>query len=143
MTDSPRPDIRLGAVALDCSDPPALAEFYRRLTGRSVAYSSADFVALGATALAGNAEELAALGDTAVWLTLHRVADHSPPSWPEPGVPKQIHLDFATPDLDAAESFAVSIGAEKTAEQPSPEQWRVFRDPAGHPFCLSADFPDR
>jgi catechol 2,3-dioxygenase-like lactoylglutathione lyase family enzyme len=138
-----RPEIRLGAIALDCADPAALAEFYRRLTGWSIAYSSEDFVALGTAPLAGNADELTALGNAALWLTIHRVPDHSPPTWPGAAVPKQIHLDFVAEDLDAAESFALGIGAEKAFEQPFPDQWRVLRDPAGHPFCLSANFPER
>ena len=28
------------------------------------------------------------------------------------------------------------LGAVKTDDQPMPQSWRVFLDPAGHPFCL-------
>ena len=30
----------------------------------------------------------------------------------------------------------VAIGARKTDAQPEPDEFRVFLDPAGHPFCL-------
>ena len=50
----------------------------------------------------------------------------------------QFHLDFKVDDLDASEQAALALGATKTAEQPSPENFRVFLDPVGHPFCLCA-----
>jgi hypothetical protein len=31
---------------------------------------------------------------------------------------------------------SVVLGATKSPEQPSPAEYRVFLDPAGHPFCL-------
>jgi hypothetical protein len=30
----------------------------------------------------------------------------------------------------------LAIGAVKAERQPKPDRWRVFLDPAGHPFCL-------
>ncbi len=39
------------------------------------------------------------------------------------------------PDLDAAEAQVLEIGARKHEHQPG-ETFRVFTDPAGHPFCL-------
>jgi hypothetical protein len=39
-------------------------------------------------------------------------------------------------DLDFAERAVMTLGARKTETQPAPEEWRVFLDPAGHPFCL-------
>ena len=65
-----------------------------------------------------------------------RVADYLPPTWPDPAVPKQLHLDLAVSDLDAAEAEAVRLGARRADEQLQPTQWRVMLDPAGHPFCL-------
>lgn len=132
-----RPTVRLGAVAIDCGDPPALGAFYSELTGRPIAYSSPDFLALGDTELPA---DFLGQGASQPWLTLHRVPDHRVPSWPEPGTPKQIHLDFVVADLDAAEAFAIDIGARKAGTQPQPDNWRVLIDPAGHPFCLSANF---
>ena len=48
----------------------------------------------------------------------------------------QSHLDFHVGDLDAAERAALALGARKFDDQPSPENFRVFADPVGHPFCL-------
>ena len=65
------------------------------------------------------------------------------PHAPEPvrparpdGTAQQAHLDFDVPDLDAAERQILAIGATKAETQPQPEDWRVYLDPAGHPFCL-------
>jgi hypothetical protein len=44
-------------------------------------------------------------------------------------------LDLSVEDLDAAEERVLALGAVKPDFQPG-ETWRVFADPAGHPFCL-------
>ena len=49
--------------------------------------------------------------------------------------PQQIHLDLEVDDLDAGEAAVVALGARKHEVQPG-ETFRVFLDPAGHPFCL-------
>jgi len=45
----------------------------------------------------------------------------------------QQHLDFLVDDLGAACALAEDAGAEPVGGH---EIVRVFRDPAGHPFCL-------
>ena len=45
-------------------------------------------------------------------------------------------LDFDVDDLDVGERAVLAIGARKSPTQPRPDGWRVFLDPAGHPFCL-------
>jgi hypothetical protein len=117
--------LRLAAVSLDCADPVALAEFYARLTGFEITYSSDDFAAL-----AGE-----------IYLTTQRVEGYRPPTWPESERAKQIHLDFATDDLDGAQQIAVGLGATVADDQPRPDDWRVLIDPAGHPFCLTTLIP--
>jgi hypothetical protein len=52
----------------------------------------------------------------------------------------QMHLDFGVDDLDAAEARVLAAGATKYDFQPN-EHCRVYADPAGHPFCLSAGSP--
>jgi hypothetical protein len=47
-----------------------------------------------------------------------------------------MHLDLSVPDLDAGEMAVLQVGAVKHAHQPAPDEFRVFLDPAGHPFCL-------
>ena len=50
-----------------------------------------------------------------------------------------MHLDFTVPDLDEGERAVLALGAVKHEHQPSPDAFRVFLDPAGHPFCLVHD----
>ena len=68
-------------------------------------------------------------------LAFQRVADHRPPEWPGAEHPQQLHLDLEVDDLDAGEAAVVALGARKHEVQPG-ETFRVFLDPAGHPFCL-------
>ncbi|KUJ35921.1 VOC family protein [Streptomyces sp. NPDC093228] len=115
-------------VVLDCSEPTELAEFYRALLGGAV-----------------NQEDRRwALGDG--WATLHtpsglvlafqRVADYLPPRWPDATRPQQFHLDLGVADLDRAEEQALASGATVLDVGSGGRSWRVYADPAGHPFCL-------
>jgi len=47
-----------------------------------------------------------------------------------------MQLDFDVANLDEGEAEALAMGAVKADDQPKPQFWRVFLDPAGHPFCL-------
>ncbi len=55
-----------------------------------------------------------------------------------PGCAQQVHLDVMVDDLDAAEHAVLDLGAIKHEHQPG-ETFRVFLDPAGHPFCLCSE----
>jgi hypothetical protein len=46
-----------------------------------------------------------------------------------------MHFDVVVDNLDKAEEEVLAIGASKADHQPG-ETFRVFLDPAGHPFCL-------
>ncbi len=118
---------RLGSVAFDCADPLALGTFWAELIGGEVAFTSDEFVAVKTDRC---------------WLAAIRVPDYEPPTWPGGDLPKQMHLDLAVDDLDAAEAEAIRLGARRTETQPTPERWRVLLDPAGHPFCLSIQIPE-
>jgi len=106
---------------MDCADPPALARFWCDVLGGSITNSNEKFVSVKTP-------------DT--MLTMIRVPDYRPPSWPDNAVPTQIHLDLVVDDLDAAVTEAVRLGARVAAEQHAPEKCRVLLDPAGHPFCV-------
>ena len=49
-----------------------------------------------------------------------------------------MHLDVMVEDLDTAEAAVLELGATKHDHQPG-TTFRVFLDPAGHPFCLCVD----
>ena len=114
---------KLYGVTLDCSDPAKLAEFYSQLTGLKVSYSTDEFAGLD--------------GDGGPAVGFQKVADFQAPQWPGQDRPQQFHLDFSVEDLDAAEEWVLGLGAVRADEQPG-QNWRVYLDPAGHPFCLAA-----
>jgi hypothetical protein len=70
--------------------------------------------------------------------------DHVPPQWPH-GNPQQIHLDLWVDDLAAAHDEVMTLGA--TLLQPAlddeqaPDEFQVYADPAGPPFCLCRPKP--
>jgi catechol 2,3-dioxygenase-like lactoylglutathione lyase family enzyme len=69
-------------------------------------------------------------------LAFQLAPDHQPPEWPDADRPQQAHLDFDVDDLDVGEAAVIAVGARKADVQPEPNAFRVFLDPAGHPFCL-------
>ena len=114
---------RLSIIALDCPDPEALARFYAELSGWDMDRVTPDWVQL--------------CSDIGVTLAFQLAADYRPPTWPADETPQQLHLDFDVADLDEGEARVLALGAAKCAHQPSPEgDFRVYLDPAGHPFCL-------
>jgi hypothetical protein len=46
-----------------------------------------------------------------------------------------MHLDLVVADLDEGEAAVLARGATLAEVQPD-TTFRVFLDPAGHPFCL-------
>lgn len=122
-------------TVLDCTDPRALAEFYRQLLGYS--YRPGDEPSEG--------EDvdwlvlLKASGERA--LAFQQVDELPETTWPEPDVPQQMHLDLTVPHAAALEvqhERALSLGArlvfDRTDEPEEP--LRVYADPAGHRFCI-------
>ncbi|MGW9430436.1 VOC family protein [Streptomyces decoyicus] len=118
------PKLKLTAITLDCPDPRALAAFYREATEYALAPgSNGDFAGL--------------VGEDGLVIGFQRVDGHQSPRWPDQAAPQQFHLDFAADDLDEAEALLLKLGAVKPEHQPGGDRWRVFTDPAGHPFCLT------
>ncbi len=68
---------------------------------------------------------------------------HVPPQWPD-GNPQQIHLDFHVTDPVAAHEQALELGARllQDGDLTADEGFRVYADPAGHPFCIGWGQPD-
>ncbi len=120
----PKP-IRLGSVVLDCSDPASLAEFYRGLLGGKVG------------ALGAGTAELRVHGQL---LSFRGVADYEYPKWPD-SHPEYVRLDLAVREFAASHTLVTSMGAVPLdpVEAPAPgydRPYRVYADPAGHPFSL-------
>lgn len=114
---------RFPNFVIDCPDPGALATFYGALLDWKTEIS-ADWAEIRAEN--GNC------------VCFQPVADYTPPQWPGQQVPQQMHLDVIVDDLDDAEAAVLELGATKHEHQPG-TTFRVFLDPAGHPFCLCVD----
>jgi catechol 2,3-dioxygenase-like lactoylglutathione lyase family enzyme len=118
MSDS----IRLSSVAINCPNAAELAAFYADITGGQITFADPAW---------------ATVNGPGGRIDFQTVADHTPPTWPEPISPIQMHLDFYVDDLAATEARVLAAGATKYDVQPNPDHCCVFADPAGHPFCLS------
>jgi catechol-2,3-dioxygenase len=119
---------RMRAVVLDCPDPRALADFYRQLVGGEITYADDDWVNLrdGAQVL----------------LSFQRADGYRPPDWPGDERGQQFHIDVTVDDVVLAEREVLALGATMASADlqfGKDENWRVYRDPAGHPFCLCWD----
>lgn len=113
-------------VSMDCTEPAPLAEFWAAMLGGEIRFTTANSVGVRTDS---------------VWLAAIRIPDYRPPTWPTGDVPKQMHLDLAVTDLGAAVAEAERLGARPAEHQPAPEHRRILLDPAGHPFCLTAQVP--
>ena len=126
-------------VVLDTTDARALAEFYRQLFGLS--YRPGDEAPAAGEPDPNGHDWLVLRNDDGVPLAFQQVANLPRSTWPEPGVPQQLHLDTTVPDvaaLAAARDHALSLGAtllRDRSDDPD-EPLYVFADPAGHPFCI-------
>ncbi|MEV5386070.1 VOC family protein [Streptomyces sp. NPDC052721] len=117
---------KLGVVVLDCPDPRALAGFYAEVLGGTVEEDAGDSTWV----------DLKVPGGTA--LAFQRAPGFVPPKWPAADRSQQFHLDLVVEDLDAAEKGVLELGARPLDAQDRERTFRVYADPAGHPFCLCA-----
>jgi hypothetical protein len=125
--------IRVFGVCIDCPDPVALARFYASLLSMESQYEGADGAWLsGSGPPAGSGG-----GAIAVNVTFQGVADFNAPRWPDPAFPQQAHLDVMVGDVDAAEVQVLELGGHRLPG--AGDNWRVYVDPVGHPFCLVFD----
>ncbi len=108
---------RLHHIVLDCPDPHVLASFYSQLLGEPISYISENWVVVSASSKASG-------------LAFQLAPAHQPPTWPNPEIPQQFHLDVMVEDVAAATPHLLQLGATKLDGE------GVFADPAGHPFCL-------
>ena len=98
---------RWHGLVVDCPEPDRLAIFYQDLLGMVRVQDEPDWVVIG------DAPDRPGLA-------FQRSPDHRPPAWPDPASAQQMHLDVRVEELLSR------VGAS----------YRVFADPADHPFCL-------
>jgi predicted enzyme related to lactoylglutathione lyase len=115
------PGISLFAVTIDAPDASSLARFYGDLMGMEVTYDG---------------PEGSLISKDGRSVMFQQISDYNAPRWPDPAYPQQVHLDIAIGDLDAGEARALELGATRLPG--GGQTFRVFADPAGHPFCLTA-----
>jgi catechol-2,3-dioxygenase len=118
--DGVGPVMGLFAATIDAPEATALAGFYATLLGLEVSYEG---------------PEGALISGDGGSVMFQQVSDYNPPRWPDPRYPQQAHLDIAVEDLDTGEGQALQLGAARL--EGGGETFRVFADPAGHPFCLT------
>lgn len=117
---------RLHAFVLDCPDPAALAAFYSALLDVPITYVDDDWVVVG------DRDD-----PTRGHLAFQLAPDHVPPQWPDPLHPQQAHLDIHVEDVEVAEPAVLALGATRLPGEG--HDFRVYADPAGHPFCFVWD----
>lgn len=111
----------LHAVVIDCPDPKRLASFYEELLGMVRVFTDDDWVMIGDSPERSR-------------VAFQLVAEYTPPEWPGQLVPQQMHFDVRVPDLDEGEQKVLALGATDAGYRQ--DDFRVYLDPAGHPFCL-------
>ena len=113
---------KLRSVVVDCRDPTRLAAFYAELLGGTLTEEDNSWVVV--TDPAGNR------------LAFQCAPQHEPPAFPDPRGSQQFHLDIRVDDADRAEREVLALGATRVTDAVGEDHFRVFRDPAGHTFCL-------
>lgn len=121
------PIAKLGTVVLDCPDPLALAGFYAAILGGTVKQVEED-----------GARWVDLEGHDGTALAFQAAPGYVPPKWPGPEHSQQSHLDLTVADLDTAEKQVLALGATVLEADDPARTFRVYADPAGHPFCLCA-----
>jgi catechol 2,3-dioxygenase-like lactoylglutathione lyase family enzyme len=112
----------LDVIVIDCPDPNTLADFYGEILGMRKFSDDRGWA------------ELVGPGGARPIIAFQGVENFHAPEWPGQLVPQQLHIDVKVDDLDVGEKAVLELGATKTgSETPT---FRVYLDPAGHPFCL-------
>ncbi|MET8633720.1 VOC family protein [Streptomyces sp. NPDC004074] len=122
------PAARMRSVVLDCPDPRALAEFYAEVLGGTVE---------------GDGDWVDLLVPAGPRLSFQRAPGYKPPEWPRADADsQQVHLDLDAGDtteaIEAAQERVLALGARPldVNDLNGKRDFRVYADPAGHPFCL-------
>ena len=114
---------RFETATIDRPDPAALARFYGELLEWPVPEGDGDYVVLDPP---GGGTALPTLPAAARILVA--------PTWPDPAVQQQLHLDLAVDDADAAHSAGHRPWCPPPRQSGEVPGSTVY--PVGHPFCL-------
>jgi hypothetical protein len=112
----------LRSVVVDCKDPRELATFWSGVLGGTVREEDHSWVVL--------------IEPTGRRLAFQLSSEHEAPDFPDPHGSQQFHLDVLIEDIDQAERDVLALGATRVTDAVEDDTFRVYRDPAGHPFCL-------
>ena len=118
---------RLLSVVFECADPDEQGRFWAAMLGYTRQHDRPEWVTIAHPT------------DSARRLSFQRVDDHVAPTWPGRDRPQQAHIDLLVDDLDKADSRVTALGACRLTPDVvvhEDESFRVYADPAGHPFCL-------
>ncbi|MHA0288688.1 VOC family protein [Mycobacterium sp. C3-094] len=113
----------LRSVVVDCPDPLRLARFWAEVLGGDITQEDPDWVVV--------------TGPDGRRLAFQLSPEHQPPQFPDPRASQQIHFDvmIAEDQVEAAQTEVLGLGAT-WVQDADEDQFRVYRDPAGHTFCL-------
>lgn len=114
---------RWHSLVIDCPDPQTLARFYAELLGMALVRATPDHVEI-------------ADQTTGPRMVFQRTDQFRAPRWPQSDPPQQMHIDVVVADLDLEQARVLSLGATLLEGSDKPIGYRVYADPAGHPFCL-------
>jgi hypothetical protein len=130
----------LRSVVLDTTDARRLAELYRQILAWE--YRPGDEPpAAGDHDAKGQGWLLLVEPEGRGRLAFQQVGNLPPSTWPDDGVPQQVHLDFSVPtaqELQAQDERAWSLGARLLYDRfddPN-EPLYVYADLDGHPSCI-------
>jgi hypothetical protein len=107
--------VGIAALAIDCSNPSRLANWWSRLLGGSVEVDRDGDATLHAP--------------SGLAIDFLRVPEAKT-------VKNRLHLDLRSSDLAEATEQAVALGATRADDVYDGGRWQVLRDPEGNEFCL-------
>jgi hypothetical protein len=115
---------KLTQLVLECDDAELLARFWQEVLELPEADGDADWRTLR--------------WEPVGRFSFHRVADYRAPAWPGERGEHHAHFDLLVDDLSTACVAVEQAGATALTDvmDPGPRAWRIYADPAGHPFCL-------
>lgn len=75
-------------------------------------------------------------------LAFQLAPNYEPPRFPDPQASQQMHLDVVVDDIETAQATVLELGATRVPDAIGESYFSVFRDPAGHTFCLCFNVDD-